>query len=61
VAGSRTYTQPGTNPRKFVLLPGIYTVKYATLGEHKGQEGELEITINPGATEERVVNLQSEH
>ncbi len=61
VAGSRTYARPGTNPRKFVLIPGTYTVKYATLGAHKGRKGEFEITISPGALAEKDINLQAEH
>lgn len=59
VAGSRTYTRAGTNPRKFVLMPGTYTIRYATLGAHKGHKGELEITVSPGETVTQDIDLQS--
>jgi Ca-activated chloride channel family protein len=58
VAGSRTYTSASSNPRKFVLTPGAYTVKYVTLGAHKGREGSFEMTVEPGQTLQEVVQLQ---
>ena len=56
-AGSRTYTTPNNNPRKFVLTPGTYNVKYVTLGEHKGHNGTFEMTVLPGETVEESIQI----
>lgn len=57
VAGSRTYTSDSSNPRKFVLTPGEYSVKFSSLGKHKGHSDTFEMTVEANGTFERVVNL----
>ena len=58
VAGARTYTSEGSNPRKFVLTPGTYSVKYSTLGAHKGHADTFEMTVEAGGTFERTIRLE---
>lgn len=58
VAGSRTYTSAGSNPRQFVLTPGTYTVEYSTLGKHKGHGDSFEISVLPNETSEHLIELQ---
>ncbi len=57
VAGSRTYTTEGSNPRRFVLTPGEYTVKYTTLGAHQGHADQFDMTVSVGETFQRVIEL----
>lgn len=57
VAGARTYTSESSNPRNFVLTPGNYTVKYASLGAHKGHADTFDITVGAAETVERVIDL----
>jgi hypothetical protein len=58
VAGARTHTSASSNPRKFVLTPGTYTVKFVSLGAHQGHQGSFEVTVEPGKTVEQVGQLQ---
>ncbi|MEZ5597870.1 MAG: VWA domain-containing protein [Pseudomonadales bacterium] len=57
VAGSRTYTSSNSNPRRFVLTPGSYSVKYSSLGRHKGHSGSFDMDIEAEGTFERVIEL----
>jgi len=57
IAGARTYTSASSNPRKFVLTPGTYNVKYVTLGAHKGHTGTFEMTVLPGETMQELVQV----
>lgn len=60
VAGSRTYTSSSSNPRKFVLTPGDYSVKYSSLGKHKGRSGTFDVRIDAEATFEKIIELTPE-
>ncbi|WP_158858865.1 vWA domain-containing protein [Lunatibacter salilacus] len=57
VAGSRTYTSESSNPRKFVLNPGVYEVTIVTLGHHKGNTSKLSVTIEEGKTVEKIISF----
>ncbi len=57
VTGSRTYTTAGSNPREFILTPGDYSVEFTTLGKHKGHKDSFEMTIEPGETFEKRIEL----
>ena len=57
VAGSRTYSSASSNPRTFVLMPGVYTVTYSTVGKHKGHTGTFDMTVEAGRTFEKHVQL----
>jgi len=55
VAGARTYTSKSSNPKKFILSPGTYTVKIVTLGAHKGNSDTFSITVKEGETVEKIM------
>lgn len=57
VAASRTYTSAESNPREFLLTPGAYTVEFTPLGKHQGPKDTFEMTIEPGETFEKRVQL----
>lgn len=57
VAGGRTYTTPGNNPRTFVLNPGTYTVTMRSLGEHAGIEKIFTLQVNKGETVEKIIEF----
>ncbi len=55
IAGSRTYTSPGSNPRTYDLTPGFYEVRIRTLGAHSGQDETIEVEIKPQTTVEKIL------
>jgi len=57
VAAGRTYTSESSNPKKFVLNPGMYEVKILTLGNHKGNKDSVTITIEEGKTVEKIFSF----
>ena len=57
VAGSRTYTTDNSNPTKFILNPGNYSVKIVTLGKHKGYKKTIEVTVKKGTTVEKIIEF----
>ncbi|MCP5179057.1 MAG: VWA domain-containing protein [Pseudomonadales bacterium] len=57
VAGARTYTSASSNPRRFVLTPGSYSVTYSSLGKHKGHSGSFDMDIDAEGAVERVIEL----
>jgi len=57
VAGARTYTSEGSNPREFILMPGDYTVKISTLGAHQGHNEVFDMTLEGQGTFEKTVEL----
>lgn len=62
IVGGRTYTSSNSNPRRFELMPGDYTVEVTTLGVHKGHRETFDISVSAGGTVEKsvVVPLQEE-
>jgi Ca-activated chloride channel family protein len=58
VAGSRTYTSASSNPRKFILSPGNYSVTIQTLGAHKGHKQQFEMKIQAGITSEKIIQIK---
>ncbi|MCB9035695.1 MAG: VWA domain-containing protein [Lewinellaceae bacterium] len=57
VAGGRTYTSESSNPKKFLLTPGIYEVTLTALGVHKGKNETFAIVVKEGETLEKVVGF----
>lgn len=57
ITASRTYTTESSNPRRFELSPGSYTVTITGLGEHKGSEETFSIQVEAGKTIERIVTF----
>lgn len=55
VANGRTYTRPGTNPKEFVVTPGIYDVIVKALGKYKGKEERFSITIEADGDIEQII------
>jgi Ca-activated chloride channel family protein len=58
VAGSRTYTSDSSNPREFILNPGIYNVKVT--GAKKEFAGKIEtftIEVKQGETVTKLINF----
>ena len=55
VAGSRTYTSSGNNPREFILNPGIYNVKVQTLGAHAGHKETFKLEVVAGETVQKTL------
>ena len=55
VDNGRTYTSASSNPKSFILNPGNYSVKITSLGKHKGISDSFNITINAGATTEKLL------
>jgi len=55
ITGKRTYTSESSNPKKFLLNPGTYSVKIQTLGKHKGKTETLTITVKAGETVEKII------
>lgn len=55
VAGARTYTNVNSNPKKFVLSPGIYKVTVTTLGKDSGKKEVFEMEIVAGDTFQRLI------
>mgnify|MGYP002401362465 CR=1 FL=1 len=57
VAAGRTYTSEGSNPKKFILNPGTYTVAITGLGKHAGKNGTFSMEITEAGTFEKVLGL----
>lgn len=57
VAANRTYTSPSSNPKEFILNPGVYKVKINTLGAHKGNSKEITVEVSLGTTVERILKF----
>jgi Ca-activated chloride channel homolog len=53
VSGGRTYTSDNSNPKKFILNVGTYSVIIKTLGKHKGHSETFNITVKAGETIEK--------
>ena len=54
VAQNRTYKQPKTNPKDFVLEPGTYRVEVKPIG---GTSRSVELQVSAGTTVERVLEF----
>jgi Ca-activated chloride channel family protein len=57
ITGGRTYTSESSNPKEFVLNPGMYEVKVMTLGVHKGNKNSFTITVEEGKTVEKIISF----
>lgn len=58
ITGSRTYTSDTSNPREFMLNPGIYDVKISGVKkEFAGKTKTLTIEIKQGETITKIINL----
>ena len=57
VTGARTYTSDSSNPRKFVLNPGIYKVTMRSLGKYAGKEKVFTLVVKAGETVEKNVEF----
>ena len=57
VAGGRTYTADTSNPRRFVLPPGTYTVRVRAVRHPDDAPREMEVTVEGGGTTEETVRL----
>ncbi len=58
VAAGRTYTGEKTNPRRFVLSPGIYKVKVGAVKLKDNPRQEFELEVQAGQTVERTVTFE---
>ena len=58
VAGSRTYTSESSNPREFMLNPGIYEVSVSAVKkEYAGKKEVFTIEVKQGETVEKTINF----
>jgi Ca-activated chloride channel family protein len=58
VAGSRTYTSDSSNPREFILNPGIYDVKVSAVKkEYAGKKETFTIEVKQGETVTKILNF----
>ncbi len=58
VAGSRTYTSASSNPREFMLNPGIYEVSVSAVKkEHAGKKETFTIEVKQGETVTKIINF----
>lgn len=54
VAAGRTYMSASSNPKKFQLNPGTYTVQIVGLGINKGKNDSYTIVVTAGKTVEKI-------
>jgi Ca-activated chloride channel family protein len=57
VAVSRTYTSESTNPRKFILNPGIYQVKVLSLGKSGGKTEIFNLEVKENETVKKMIQF----
>ncbi|WP_418603265.1 vWA domain-containing protein [Hwangdonia sp.] len=58
VAGSRTYTSNSSNPREFILNPGIYEVKVSAVKkEYAGKKETFTIEVKQGETATKIIHF----
>jgi Ca-activated chloride channel family protein len=57
VASGRTYTAESSNPKKFVLNPGVYEISVSGLGKDAGKNSSFSITVKEGQTIEKIAAL----
>ena len=57
IGGGRTYTSASSNPKEFLINPGVYNVKIVSLGKHKGNSETFEIRIEPNKTFEKIISF----
>ncbi|MFD1614304.1 vWA domain-containing protein [Gelatiniphilus marinus] len=58
VAGSRTYTSNNSNPREFLLNPGIYEVKVSAVKkEYAGKKETFTIQVKQGETVTKIIRF----
>ncbi|MBK7805173.1 MAG: VWA domain-containing protein [Saprospiraceae bacterium] len=57
VASGRTYISDSSNPKKFILSPGTYEVKIATVGKYKGKKDSFTVTIEADKTIEKIITF----
>ncbi|PWI30410.1 hypothetical protein DI383_08155 [Flavobacteriaceae bacterium LYZ1037] len=58
VAGSRTYTSESSNPREFILNPGVYDVKVtAAKKEYSGKTETFSIEVKQGEVVTKILNF----
>jgi len=56
VTGKRLYTSESSNPKKFLLNPGTYSVRIQTVGKYKGKTESFTVTIKAGETVKKIIN-----
>lgn len=57
VATGRTYMSESSNPKKFTLNPGSYSVTITGLGKHAGRNSSFIMEVKQGQTFEKIVGL----
>ncbi|MDO5979543.1 vWA domain-containing protein [Flavivirga spongiicola] len=58
VAGSRTYTSDSSNPREFMLNPGVYEVKVSAVKkEYAGKKETFTIEVKKGETVTKIISF----
>jgi hypothetical protein len=57
VAGGRTYTEPQTNPKEFILVPGVYRVAVAPVRPPGKAKKELQVQVAAGQTVEQTADF----
>lgn len=58
VAGSRTYTSESSNPREFILNPGVYEVTVSAVKkEYAGKKEMFTIEVKQGETVTKIINF----
>ncbi len=57
VDGKRTYKSASSNPREFLLSPGVYNVSLNALGDHKGKTESFTIEIKAGESVEKIIEF----
>lgn len=58
VATGRTYTSSSSNPKEFILSPGVYEVTVQALGKHKGFKQSFEMVILQGKSTEKTIQIK---
>jgi Ca-activated chloride channel family protein len=57
VAAARTYTSESSNPRKFLLNPGLYRVEIMALGKYGGKKESINIDVKQNETIEKIIQF----
>jgi Ca-activated chloride channel family protein len=57
VAAGRTYTSASSNPKKFVLSPGKYTVTLTALGEYKGAKKTISVEVKGAGKVQKIIEF----
>ena len=57
IINRRTYTSQSSNPKEFILNPGVYEVTITAFGSYNGKKQTITITVKEGETVEKMITF----